>query len=34
VEALHGQITLENRIEQGRISGLDARVSLPLAAPD
>ncbi|OGB69730.1 MAG: histidine kinase [Burkholderiales bacterium RIFOXYC12_FULL_65_23] len=34
VQALHGQITLENRVEQGRISGLDARVALPLATPD
>ena len=33
VETLHGQIALENRVEQGRVSGLDARVSLPLAAP-
>lgn len=32
VETLHGQIALENRVEQGRVSGLDARVSLPLAA--
>ncbi|MEY5100172.1 MAG: Sensor protein QseC [Pseudomonadota bacterium] len=31
VETLHGSIELSNRIEQGRIAGLDAVVRLPLA---
>jgi len=31
VQSLGGRITLENRLEGGRITGLDARVSLPLA---
>ena len=30
-EALGGSITLDNRIDHGRISGLDATVRLPLA---
>ena len=31
VETLHGRIALDNRIEQGRVEGLSARVELPLA---
>jgi two-component system sensor histidine kinase TctE len=31
VTSLGGDIRLDNRIEEGRIAGLDARVSLPLA---
>ena len=34
VEALHGQIALENRVEQSRVTGLDAKVTLPLARQD
>jgi two-component system sensor histidine kinase TctE len=32
-EALGGSITLDNRVDHGRISGLDATVRLPLARP-
>jgi two-component system sensor histidine kinase TctE len=34
VLSLGGLLTLENRIEHSRVSGLDARVQLALAAPD
>jgi two-component system, OmpR family, sensor histidine kinase TctE len=34
VETLQGRIALDNRIRDGRIAGLDARVELPLAAHD
>jgi two-component system sensor histidine kinase TctE len=30
-EALGGSITLDNRMDHGRVSGLDATVRLPLA---
>jgi two-component system sensor histidine kinase TctE len=31
--ALGGTITLDNRLDHGRVSGLDATVRLPMAAP-
>ncbi len=33
VETLHGSIALDNRTAAGHVSGLDARVELPLARP-
>ena len=32
VDALGGTISLENRVVQGRVTGLDATVRLPVAA--